>query len=204
MAQYGTSVISELTQWSGSLTCLASDLGQACQKYVCRIPFQVAYVSQRMMPMIDHRRNLSRSGHWPNLAKKWCPLPEDFVSLRTLTKYGPNCAPHWRTLSHSKLWPNVVQNAPLVEGLCLTADFNQMWAKMCPSLEDFISQQTLTRCGPNMCSSLEDFVMLWTSTKCGLNMGPLTGDFVLLRSLTKYGSTTCSSSKKASTKQIGL
>ncbi len=35
MAQYGMSVISELTQWSGSLTCLASDLGQAHQKYVC-------------------------------------------------------------------------------------------------------------------------------------------------------------------------
>ncbi len=38
-AQYGASVISELTQWSGSLTRLASDLGQACQKYVCTIPF---------------------------------------------------------------------------------------------------------------------------------------------------------------------
>ncbi len=30
-------VISELTWWSGSLTPLASDLGQACQKYVCRV-----------------------------------------------------------------------------------------------------------------------------------------------------------------------
>jgi hypothetical protein len=39
VAQYGASVISELTQWSGSLTSLASDLGQACQKYICRIPF---------------------------------------------------------------------------------------------------------------------------------------------------------------------
>ncbi len=39
VAQYGTSVISELTQWSGSLTLLASDLGQACQKYICTIPF---------------------------------------------------------------------------------------------------------------------------------------------------------------------
>jgi hypothetical protein len=39
MVRYGTSVISELTQWSGSLTCLASDLGQARQKYVCTIPF---------------------------------------------------------------------------------------------------------------------------------------------------------------------
>ena len=39
LARYGVSVISELTQWSGSLTRLASDLGQACQKYVCMIPF---------------------------------------------------------------------------------------------------------------------------------------------------------------------
>ncbi len=40
VARYGASVISsELTQWSGSLTCLASDLGQVHQKYVCTIPF---------------------------------------------------------------------------------------------------------------------------------------------------------------------
>ncbi len=39
VARYGTYVISELTQWSGSLTRLASDLGQARQKYVCTIPF---------------------------------------------------------------------------------------------------------------------------------------------------------------------
>ncbi len=25
---------------------------------------------QRMMPMIGHQTNLSRSGHWPNVAKK--------------------------------------------------------------------------------------------------------------------------------------
>ncbi len=39
MARYGASVISELTQRSGSLTRLASDLGQACKKYICTIPF---------------------------------------------------------------------------------------------------------------------------------------------------------------------
>ncbi len=39
MARYGASVISELTQWSGSLTRLASDLGQVRQKYVCAILF---------------------------------------------------------------------------------------------------------------------------------------------------------------------
>ncbi len=39
VARYGAFVIPELTQWSGSLTPLASDLGQACQKYVCTLPF---------------------------------------------------------------------------------------------------------------------------------------------------------------------
>ncbi len=39
VAQRGSYVIPELTQWSGSLTRLASDLGQVRQKYVCTIPF---------------------------------------------------------------------------------------------------------------------------------------------------------------------
>ncbi len=39
VARYGAYIISELTQWSGSLTRLASDLGQAHQKYVYTIPF---------------------------------------------------------------------------------------------------------------------------------------------------------------------
>ncbi len=39
VAWYGAYVISELTQWSGSLTRLASDLGRARQKYICTIPF---------------------------------------------------------------------------------------------------------------------------------------------------------------------
>ncbi len=38
VARYGASIIWELTQWSGSLTRLASDLDQARQKYVCTIP----------------------------------------------------------------------------------------------------------------------------------------------------------------------
>ncbi len=184
-------------------TCHAADIGQ-------------------MWPENDahHQRNLSRSGHWPNVAK--------------------NDARHRRTLSHCGLLPDGVQNVPLVGGLCLTVDFYQMWSKMCPSLEDFVSLQTstkcgskcapcwrtlshcglrpmwsgicpsledfvslrtLTRCGPNMCPSLEDFVMLQTLTKCGPNMCPSTKDFVLLWSLTRYGSTMYSSSKMAGTKQ---
>ncbi len=104
---------------------------------------------RKMIPMIGQRMKLSHSRQWPNVAKKqWCPLLEDFVSLRTSTKCGPKCAPHWRTLSHSRLWPNVAQNVPLVGGFCHTADFDQMWPKMCPSLEDFVTQRTLTECGP--------------------------------------------------------
>jgi hypothetical protein len=43
-------------------------------------------------------------------------------------------------------------NVPLVGGLCLTADFDQMCSKMCPSLEDFVSLRTLTKCGPKCAS----------------------------------------------------
>jgi hypothetical protein len=43
--QYGASIISELTQWSGSLTRLASDLGQACQSTFVR------YLSRRLMSL---------------------------------------------------------------------------------------------------------------------------------------------------------
>ncbi len=39
VVRYDAYVISELTQWSGSLTRLASDLGQVRQKYICIIPF---------------------------------------------------------------------------------------------------------------------------------------------------------------------
>ncbi len=39
MVQYGVSIILELTQRSGSLTRLASDLGRARQNYNCTIPF---------------------------------------------------------------------------------------------------------------------------------------------------------------------
>jgi hypothetical protein len=129
---------------------------------------------------------------------------ENFVSLLTLTKCGPNCAPHQRTLSRRGFQTNVVQIVLFVGGLCHAVDFDQMWSEMCPLPEDFVSMWTLTRCGPNMCPSLEDFVTLQTSTKCGPIMCPSMGDFVLLRSSTTYGSTACSSSKTAGTKQIGL
>ncbi len=81
---------------------------------------------------------------WPEM----CPSLEDFVSQRTLTKCGPKCASCWRTLSCSRLQPNVAQSVPLVGGLCHTVDFDQMWPKMCPSSDDFVTQRTSTKCGP--------------------------------------------------------
>ncbi len=123
--------------------------------------------------MIGHRTKLPRSGQKPNVAK---------------TK---NVAPHWRTLSHSGLQPNVAQIVPLIGGLCHAVDFNQMWPKLCPSLEDFVTQRTKAKCGPKcalvgglchaadfdqmwpkLCSSSEDFVTQRTSTKCGSNCAP--------------------------------
>ncbi len=98
------------------------------------------------MPLVGgHCHAADFNQMWP----KMCPSLEDFVTQRTLTECGPNCAPHWRTLSRSGLQPNVVQIVPLVGGLCLTADFDQMWPELCPSLEDFVMQRTLTKCGPN-------------------------------------------------------
>ncbi len=115
---------------------------------------------------------LSRSGQWPNVAKQWCPLSEDFVSLRTSTECGPKCAPHWRTLSRSGLWPNVAQNVPLVGGLCHAPDFDQIWPKMCPSSEDFVMQQNSTKCGPKCAPHWKNFVVQRTLTKCSPKCAP--------------------------------
>jgi hypothetical protein len=130
-------------------------------------------VTQRIMAKCGknddapHRRTLSHCGLWPNVARnvpligglchaadfnqmwpKMCPSSEDFVTQWTLTKCGPKCAPHRRTLSCSGLQPNMVQNVPLIGGLCHAADSDQMWLKVCPSLEDFVMQRTSTKCPP--------------------------------------------------------
>ncbi len=84
---------------------------------------------KKMMPLV---RGLYLTVDFDQMWSKLCPLLEDFVTQMTLTKCGPKCAPHQRTLSHCRLWPNVVQNVPLVGGLCLTADFNQMWSEHVP------------------------------------------------------------------------
>jgi hypothetical protein len=66
---------------------------------------------------------------WPeNNNHDWSS--EELVTKQTLAKCGK-------------------KKPPLVEGLCLTADFGQMWSKLCPSSEDFVMQQILTECGPN-------------------------------------------------------
>ncbi len=66
---------------------------------------------------------------WPeNDAHDWSS--EELVTQRTLAKCGKKMT-------------------PLVGGLCLTADFDQMWSKLCPLLEDFVMQWTSIKCGPN-------------------------------------------------------
>jgi hypothetical protein len=106
----------------------------------------LAKCGTKMMPLVG---GLCLTADLDQMWSELCPSLEDFVTQRTLTKCGPSCAPCRRTLSHSGLRPNVVQNVPLVGGLCLTVDFNQMWSKLCPSSEDFVTQRTLTKCGPN-------------------------------------------------------
>jgi hypothetical protein len=147
----------------------------------------MAKCGKKMMPLVG---GLCLTADFDQMWSKLCPSLEDFVMQRTSTKCGPKYAPHWRTLSCSGLQPNVIQIVPLIGGLCHAADFDQMWSKMCPSLEDFVSLWTSTKCGPNICPSPEDFVIQRNLTKCSPNMCSSKEDFVLLWSLTTYGSTT--------------
>ncbi len=98
-----------------------------------------------LMPLVGE---LCLTADFDQMWSKLCPSLEDIVTQRTLTKCGPNCALHWRTFSCRGLWPNVAQIVPLIGGLCHAVDFNQMWPKLCPSLEDIVTQWTLTKCGP--------------------------------------------------------
>ncbi len=125
-------------------------LAKSSIKRKCVTQQTLVKCGQKMIPMIGHRAKLSRSGQWPNMAKTMMPLIGGLCScsLRSLTKCGPKCAPHWKTLSCSGLQPNVAQNVLLIRELCHAADFDQMWPKMCLSLEDFVTQWTSTKCGP--------------------------------------------------------
>ncbi len=96
-------------------------------------------------------KDVSHSGLWPNVARKWCPwlvIGGTYHAADIGQMWQKNYAPCRRTLPHCGLWPNVVQIVPLVRGLCHAVDFDQIWSKMCPSSEDFVSLPTLTKCGP--------------------------------------------------------
>ncbi len=152
-----------------------------------RVAYQAADVGQiwhnkKKCPSSEY---VSRSGLRPNVAREWYPwlfIKRTCHAVDIDRMWGKNDAPCRRTLSHCRLWPNVVQIVPLVGGLCLTADFNQMWSKLCPLSEDFVMQRTLTKCGPKCapcwrtlshCRLLPDVVQIcaprWrTLSRCGL------------------------------------
>ncbi len=173
-------------------TCHTADFGQVWPENDTHDWPTNKVVTQQKMPnvaktMVPLIRGLCLTADFDQTWSKLCPSSKDFATHWTLTKCGPNYAPHWRTLSRSRLWPNVAWIVPLIGGLCHTVDFNQMWSKLCPLLEDFVVQQILTKCGPNcaphwrtlsrsrlnqirpkLCPLLEDFVMQQTLTKCYL------------------------------------
>ncbi len=92
VAQYGTYVISELTQCSGSLTRLASDLGQARQKYVCTIPFQAAYIMKCI------------------LRQSWARDPEDSKSKIMVRARAPS---RWGAQSGHRQRPHQLDDVEL-------------------------------------------------------------------------------------------
>jgi hypothetical protein len=177
-------------------TCCPADIGQMWKKLMPLVgglclTADFDQMWSKMCPSLEDfvtQPTLTKCG--PNCAPRWRTL--SLVMQLTSTKCGPKCAPCWRTLSHHGLWPNVVQkcaphwrtlscselqpnvvqNVPLVGGLCLTVNSDQMWSEMCPSSEDFVSLQILTKCGPNICPLSEDFVTQRTLTKCSPNMCP--------------------------------
>ncbi len=106
--------------------CHAADFGQIYSLEELVTQRTWAKCGKKMIPLVG---GLCLTADFDQMWSKLCPLLDDFVTQRILTKYGPKWAPRRRTLSHCRLPPNVVRNVPLVGGLCLTADFNQMWSK---------------------------------------------------------------------------
>ncbi len=103
---------------------------------------------KKFRPLLE---DVSHSGLQPNVARKWCPS----LVIRG-TYHAADIGQMWKKMMHlvgglclmvdfDQMWSKMMH---LVRGLCLTAVFNQMWSKMCSSLEDFVSLQTLTKCGP--------------------------------------------------------
>ncbi len=89
----------------------------------------LAKCGKKMMPLVG---GLCLTANFDQMWSKLCPSLKNFVTQQTLTKCGPNCALCQRTLLRSGLKPNVAQFVLLVGGLCLTADFNQMWSLHIP------------------------------------------------------------------------
>ncbi len=143
---------------------------------------------QKLIPMIGQWMKLLRSRQWPNMAKN-------------------NYAPCQRTLSHFWLRPNMAQIVPLIGVLCRAVDFNQMWPNLSPSLEDFVTQWTSTKCCPNCaphwrtlsCSGLQPNVAQIVPLVGGLchaadfdhKMCPLSEDSVSLQTSPKFGPSIC-------------
>ncbi len=117
------------------------------------VAFQAAGVAQvwhkkKICPLSE---DMSRSRLQPNVARRWCPslvIRGTCHAVDIGQMWQKNDVPCWRTLFHCRLWSNVVQNVPLIGGHYLSADFDQMWSKMCLLSEDFVSLQTSTKYGP--------------------------------------------------------
>ncbi len=133
-----------------------------------RVAYRAADVGQiwhekEKCPLLE---DVSHSGLWPNVAREcclWLVIRRSCHAVDIGQIWQKNDAPCWRTLSHCRLWLNVVQIVPLIGGLChAAADFDQMWSKLCPLLVDFVMQQTLTKCGPKCAPCLR------TLSHCGL------------------------------------
>ncbi len=107
----------------------------------------VKSVARKWYPWLAIGRSCHAADNGQVWQKQWCPLLEDFVSLRTLTKCDPKCAPHWRTFSRSGLQPNVAQNVPLIGGLCHAADLSRTQKSYNWNL---LYQEMSTRSGSNL------------------------------------------------------
>ena len=76
------------------------------------------------------------------------------------------------TADFDQLWSKKI-GLPLVGGgLCHVSDFDQMWSKkFCPSLEVFVTTQTLTKCSPKNVPLIggffhvSDFNQIWSKKR---------------------------------------
>jgi hypothetical protein len=92
-------------------TCHTADIGQMWQKNdaPCWRTLSHCGLSPNVVQIVPLIRGLCHAADFDQMWSKISPLLEDFVSLRTLTKCGLKCAPRLRTLSHCRLWPDVLR-----------------------------------------------------------------------------------------------